>query len=1245
MVDVNHRDEVMQAISIGLIVACFLLRTNRILKSIEICKECLAIFKGKAGIKDDKLAKSLYKRVISITSTACRAINDNTNAIKYTKKILRIYRESGEKIEEYELSVNIADMYFCQSKYAEARELCESALLISTEIGDRRGEANCYVNLGVVYRSVGEYDKAREHLEKSLAINKEIGDRNGEADCYVNLGAVYRSVGEYDKAREHLEKSLAIKKEIGDRNGEADCYVNLGAVYGSVGEYDKAREHLEKSLAIKKEIGDRNGEADGYINLGAVYESVGEYDKAREHLEKSLAINKEIGDRNGEADCYVNLGAVYRSVGEYDKAREHLEKSLAINKEIGDRNGEADCYVNLGAVYRSVGEYDKAREHLEKSLAIKKEIGDRKGEADCYVNLGAVYGSVGEYDKAREHLKKSLAIKKEIGDRNGEAVCYVNLGAVYESVGEYDKAREHLEKSLAINKEIGDRNGEADCYVNLGAVYRSVGEYDKAREHLEKSLSINKEIGDRNGEAVCYVNLGAVYESVGEYDKAREHLEKSLAINKEIGDRDGEAGCYINLAAVYESVGEYDKAREHLEKSLAIKKDVGDTDGEATCYESLAVVYQSVGEENNAIEYLKKALVITRKNGRKEGVFHCCLNLAVSFGSLGRYPKAIEYIKEALIIASQTGYRAGKANSLLMHGCILHSIGGYAVKVKEYCREAIAISKEIGLRETQVSCYLILGHILFEEGEYDKAEDHYKKSLAISENIGDILGHFRSLQGLARVRIKEGKNQEATSYLLTAIEKCEKMRGSLRDNDQWKISFMDANMSSYHNLSRLLWQTGNREPALYVSELGKARALADLMTAQYSVNNQLSANPQTWFGIESFMDRERNCSCLHVSYSLDTIYFWILKRSELAQSRDFKGKELFAYDRRVKNLDAFFATKSFRSFGMSTMELRKDDSLNVMQGKYNSCKYDSHEGFRLGNESKENQGPKMNLPLCYKLIIAPVADLLDGSEIIIVPDRSLYNIPFAALPDESGKTLSETFKIRVAPSLTTLRLIHDSPADYHSQTGALIVGNPDVGEVIFKGRRMSISRLPCAEEEAKMVGKKLGVEPLLGEQATKQAVLKGMESVALIHLAAHGDAGKGEIALAPSFRIPNGIPREGLYLLTTSDISKVQVRAKLVVLSCCHSARGEIKAEGAVGIARAFLGSGARSVLVSLWALEDSATEKLMSHFYDHLVRGESASDSLHQAMTWMRCNGYSDVKQWAPFVLIGDNVTFNFGK
>ena len=84
------------------------------------------------------------------------------------------------------------------------------------------------------------------------------------------------------------------------------------------------------------------------------------------------------------------------------------------------------------------------------------------------------------------------------------------------------------------------------------------------------------------------------------------------------------------------------------------------------------------------------------------------------------------------------------------------------------------------------------------------------------------------------------------------------------------------------------------------------------------------------------------------------------------------------------------------------------------------------------------------------MIIAPVADSLDKPEIIIVPDRHLYKVPFAALEDKDGKCLSETFRIRIVPSLITLKFIQDSPADYHSQSGVLIVGDPHVGESVVQ---------------------------------------------------------------------------------------------------------------------------------------------------------------------------------------------------
>jgi len=125
------------------------------------------------------------------------------------------------------------------------------------------------------------------------------------------------------------------------------------------------------------------------------------------------------------------------------------------------------------------------------------------------------------------------------------------------------------------------------------------------------------------------------------------------------------------------------------------------------------------------------------------------------------------------------------------------------------------------------------------------------------------------------------------------------------------------------------------------------------------------------------------------------------------------------------------------------------------------------------------------------------------------------------------------------------------------------VGDPAVGTVRYKGDKTSFSRLPCALNQAVMIGRLLGVQPLLGQHGKKADRL---HSVSLIHFAAHGNAERGEIALSPVCSLDK-IPEEEDYLLRMSDISQVQLRAKLVVLSCCHSASGQIRAEGVAGIA------------------------------------------------------------------------------
>ena len=526
--------------------------------------------------------------------------------------------------------------------------------------------------------------------------------------------------------------------------------------------------------------------------------------------------------------------------------------------------------------------------------------------------------------------------------------------------------------------------------------------------------------------------------------------------------------------------------------------------------------------------------------------------------------------------------------------------------------------------------------------DYTQAEEYLEKALLISKEFVDFDVLFSCYNGFAQAMIPQEKYQEAFPYLFQSIQKCEDCRGFLKDNDEFKVLYSDVYNSPYKTLSKLFVVTGNPKKSLYVEELGRARALSDLMAAQYAVGGQISADPQSWTGIENVLNLESDSTCLYISYDAQEILMWILKASGAVEIRGYKVDKKTLVTKDATSLDTFFynMAKSFRSFGILPPEVCEDRSFTGIEPTPGSSQEENLAVLRQG-ESEDD--PRPNLTLFYKMIIAPVADLMKGSEIIIVPDRHLYRVPFPALLDDSGKYLSQAFRIRIVPSLTTLKCIQDSPVDYHSQTGALIVGDPEVGEVLWKGCRKTITPLPCARKEAQMIGRLLGVQPFIGQQATKQAVLQEINSVSLIHFAAHGNAEKGEIILAP-VRTGSRLPRETDCLLTVSDISQVQLRAKLVVLSCCHSARGQIKVEGVVGIARAFLGSGARSVLAALWALEDNATEQFMNRFYTHLVREESASESLHQAMKWMRGNGFAKISEWATFMLIGDNVTFDFG-
>jgi CHAT domain-containing protein len=299
----------------------------------------------------------------------------------------------------------------------------------------------------------------------------------------------------------------------------------------------------------------------------------------------------------------------------------------------------------------------------------------------------------------------------------------------------------------------------------------------------------------------------------------------------------------------------------------------------------------------------------------------------------------------------------------------------------------------------------------------------------------------------------------------------------------------------------------------------------------------------------------------------------------------------------------------------------------------------------IGVEGSADSGRAAARLAEWLLPAALLAKLPAGGELVIVSHGPLNLVPFAALPvDSEGNLLGIRHSIRYSPSLATLEEIEQTtPRNMASvRSTALVVGNPAMPRVRgYSGAEITLASLPGAEAEGRWVASRLGAGLLQGALATETEVKRRLPGASLVHLASHGYAYSSAarardsfIALAPT------AGEDGL--LTVGEVLDAlpSLSAELVVLSACQTGLGDLKqAEGTVGLQRAFLAKGARSVLVSLWSVSDEATEQLMKSFYTHWLGGDSKSEALRKAQQEVRgtpASRFYDPRYWAAFQLVG---------
>jgi CHAT domain-containing protein len=307
------------------------------------------------------------------------------------------------------------------------------------------------------------------------------------------------------------------------------------------------------------------------------------------------------------------------------------------------------------------------------------------------------------------------------------------------------------------------------------------------------------------------------------------------------------------------------------------------------------------------------------------------------------------------------------------------------------------------------------------------------------------------------------------------------------------------------------------------------------------------------------------------------------------------------------------------------------------------------EAYRRAVEA--NLGATREARGLYQTLLQPIREAAVARKLIIVRDGALHRVPFDALVGPSGEYVLQTKTAEYAPSATGYYVLSRSREDRKDPEGlktALAIGGIPYASTslatgdVTRGYRSAFTNLPSSADEALAVRAAIGSSRttlLTGQQATETALMQGdLHEYEILHFGVHGIANavypdRASLILLSDKRAGD----DGF--LQSPEIAQLRLNADLVVLSACESAAGPLQGqEGVANLSRAFLLAGARSVVSSLWTVDDKSSLYLMRRFYRRIADGKTFGTALAEAKRDMiRDFGPNAVpSKWAAFTLEG---------
>jgi CHAT domain-containing protein/tetratricopeptide (TPR) repeat protein len=706
----------------------------------------------------------------------------------------------------------------------------------------------------------------------------------------------------------------------------------------------------------------------------------------------------------------------------------------------------------------------------------------------------------------------------------------------------------------------------------------------------------------------------------GELDAkpARRDWEEALAIARELGDKKWEnrASGEIGFAAFLE--GDVAKAQQMVAGTLITATLSGDVGAQIRYLAAIGGGLALTGLSDQALSYFDRAANVAAKNPDTGYQFLIYTGKLIALKALGRFDDAEKLAAELLSEA-----RARKKH--VKEAQVLISLSGVSIARKDYSgaaerlNAAIALAKDGRFGRLLADAQFELASVYRATGDLQKAEQTASEAISSSQAGGEIYELPKRLQYLAQLQTSLGKYNEADAIYTRAADFVEAMVG-MAPKVATKGALITAMGEIFNeHFSLVAEHLNNVSKAYETLERARGRATTDGLRAGSLTN----------------ADQDRGIDRQVARLRLD-----LLKTKSAAEIRKIRDEIFVAEQSRwISPTTNNFIPDSRDAEPLEEIQssLDADEALltYVLASPRSYCLIVTQKGSRIvplsGRDELEkvalsylntirSKGAAVNIGRqLFDGLLKPLPDLAAKSKLIIVRDGQLHLLPFDALVDEAGRYIARTHSITYAPSISAWYLLKSKSTIPSNRTLLALGGVPYNEKMINALTRgyqpEALGNLPGSTDEILSAATALGKENndvLVGSAATEGAFKKArLDGYQVIHLAVHGLANQERPDQAALILLSDPSAGED-GILQATEVLQLRTNADLVVLSACDTAIGRLQgAEGIANLARAFLLSGARSVVATLWQIDDTFSLTMMTQFYKHVASGKSVAESL----------------------------------